>query len=94
MIYFIKVDKMDYPRINKLVKRIEKIITRQSDEEEEQLEVLQNSKDILEDMKTKIIGESEVPHLITNLKKNIKKKSRRVPMSGGGRKSRKNLNKY
>ena len=86
MIYFLKVDNMDYPRINQLVKRIEKIITRQSDEEEEQLEVLQNSKDILEDMNTKIIGSSEVPSLITNLKKRIRKKSRRVPMSGGGKK--------
>ena len=94
MVHFLKEDKFDYSRINKLIKNIQKIVSRQSDEEEEQLEVLENSKDILEDMETKIQGKSEVPDLINNLKKSIKKKSRRVPMGGGGRKSRKNLNKY
>ena len=91
MVYFLKVDKAQNPRINGLIKRIEKIVTRQSDEEEEQLEVLKNSKSLLENMNTKIKGKSEIPNLINNLEKSIQKKSRRVPMFGGRKKSKKQM---
>lgn len=93
MVYFLKVDNTQFPRINDLIHRIEQIITRQTDEEEEQLEVLQNSKDILEDVETKISNKSSVKKLIKSLKNKIKKKSRRIPMSGGGKRSRKNYQK-
>lgn len=93
MVYFLKVDNTQFPRINDLIHRIEQIITRQTDEEEEQLEVLQNSKDILEDVETKISNKLPIKNLIKNLDSKIKKKSRRVSMDGGGKRSRKNYQK-
>ena len=91
MVYYLKVDKAQNPRINSLIKRIEKIVTRQSDEEEEQLEVLKKSKTLLEDINSKIDGKSKIPNLIDNLEKSIQKKSRRATMVGGNKKSKKQI---